>query len=116
MNKREIRNCKKHGNYEHVLEKNGYFRCKRCRNDAVIQRRKDVKRQLVDMLGGKCQRCGYNKCIEALDFHHRNPEEKSFSISQQAQSTFAIAKFIEEVKKCELVCANCHREIENNII
>jgi len=60
--------------------------------------------------GGKCQICGYNKCLAALHFHHKNPSEKKYSISQCIDyiSTKTVR---EEVKKCILVCANCHAEI-----
>ena len=43
--------------------------------------RKAIKRNLVTYKGGKCQVCGYDKCIEAMQFHHKNPDEKDFSIS-----------------------------------
>ncbi len=60
--------------------------------------------------GGKCQICGYNKCLAALHFHHKNPAEKRHTISQDIDyiSTELIR---EEVKKCMLVCANCHAEL-----
>jgi hypothetical protein len=64
------------------------------------------------MFGGKCVKCGYNKCIGALQFHHTDPSKKSFGIAEGYQR-FSLAKLIEEAKKCILVCANCHSEIEN---
>ena len=115
MNKRESRVCSKHGTYEHVLEKNGYYRCRRCRNDGVIQRRKKVKHQLVMAHGGKCKRCGYNTCIDALEFHHIDPTKKFFGISAQGGKTLSIARFLQEAKKCLLLCANCHREVESGL-
>lgn len=51
---------------------------------STYQRVKDyrqrVKERLVEIFGGKCQVCGYNKAISALEFHHLNPEEKEFSL------------------------------------
>ena len=44
--------------------------------------RKIRKQLLVDCLGGECKKCGYNKCLEAMDFHHINPEDKSFTIAK----------------------------------
>jgi hypothetical protein len=88
----------------------GRLRCKQCRNDAVARRRKKVKRLLVEYKGGKCERCSYDRCVEALDFHHRDPNEKDFSISKDGH-TLALEKLKQEVDKCDLVCANCHREI-----
>lgn len=111
-----IRKCNHHDNTEFILEGNGYYRCKKCRVNSVSKRRRNVKKKLVEYFGGKCQveRCGYNRCVEALDFHHLNPEEKGFRVS--SGSTISFEKLLEEAKKCVLVCANCHREIENKII
>lgn len=72
------------------------------------QRRK--KQHAVDIFGGKCSICGYNKCIEALDFHHLNKNEKEEKPSQVILR-WSFEKAKKELDKCILVCANCHREI-----
>ena len=105
--------CKHHGITEFVLENRGAYRCKKCRSASVSKRRKNLKIKLVNFFGGKCVLCGYSKCIEALEFHHLDPLKKSFGVSF-AGATRAYDKILEEAKKCILVCANCHREIENN--
>jgi predicted RNA-binding Zn-ribbon protein involved in translation (DUF1610 family) len=114
MPKIVIKKCNKHGETEHRLENEGTkwerLRCKKCGSEAVQRRRKKVKRLLVEYKGGKCEKCGYNKCIEALDFHHKNPNEKDFGISANGH-TKSLDKLKKEVDKCQLVCANCHREI-----
>ena len=66
-----------------------------------------------NLLGGKCHICGYNKCLNALQFHHIDPTNKKFQISD---SIWGVGKLkeqeiIDEVNKCILVCANCHCEI-----
>lgn len=76
----------------------------------VKKSRDKRKEQMVYVMGGKCQICGYNKCIAALDFHHINPQEKSFAFNKA--KNYSWDKIIQELKKCVLVCANCHREIE----
>ena len=76
----------------------------------VSKRRIRNKEILVESKGGCCERCGYNKCIAALEFHHLDPDEKSFNLTG---STRGIEKQLEESKKCILVCSNCHREIHN---
>lgn len=78
--------------------------------DKVKSRRKVVKEILVDIKGGKCQNCGYEKCIAALDFHHRDESKKSFSLSTAGLSR-SLSKLKKEVEKCDLLCANCHREV-----
>ncbi len=62
-----------------------------------------------------CSICGYSKCMAALEFHHVNPSEKLFEISR-AHSGFSLKEILEELKKCILVCANCHAEIHAGII
>lgn len=66
------------------------------------------------MAGRRCAACGYARCEEVLNFHHVDPETKSFSL------TFAASKaretYLAEFEKCALVCANCHGEIETGLI
>lgn len=65
-------------------------------------------------MGGCCNNCGYNKCSAALVLHHINPEEKDFSISGLRASPKNIGSIIEELKKCVLLCSNCHAEAHYN--
>ena len=69
---------------------------------------------LVKYKGGKCAICGYNKCIEAFDFHHVDPKLKEFSISDamgKGLKQYPQARLEAEADKCLMLCANCHREI-----
>ncbi|MDD5671747.1 MAG: hypothetical protein PHN49_08920 [Candidatus Omnitrophica bacterium] len=77
---------------------------------AVYARRKKVRAMAVDYKGGKCQNCGYNRCIEALEFHHANPALKDFSISSKGY-TRSWKRVRLELDKCVMLCANCHREL-----
>ena len=61
----------------------------------------------------KCEVCGYDKCSEALDFHHKDLNEKEFNIGQ-ALNLRGREKILEEIKKCKILCANCHRELHYN--
>lgn len=74
--------------------------------------RKLIKKWGIEYKGGKCYYCGYNKCAEALEFHHIDPEEKSFNISDRNIKLNWI-DFKKELDKCILVCSNCHREIHS---
>lgn len=70
-----------------------------------------IKKQLVTYKGGKCQECRYNKCLGALQFHHRNRLEKDFSPSEKYNGGFVnMDIFYREADKCDLLCANCHAE------
>lgn len=78
---------------------------------AVARRRKTLRAKAVELLGGKCQICGYNKHESVLDFHHIDPATKLFGISSGGFSR-SWASIEAEIRKCILVCSNCHREIE----
>lgn len=71
------------------------------------------KLELVNLMGGCCSRCGYGKNLAALEFHHTNPDTKSFQLDARHLSNTSMDKILEESKKCVLLCSNCHREIHN---
>lgn len=79
----------------------------------VMKWRKDKKIKLIEYKGGKCEICGYNKCIGALEFYHKDPSEKDFTISGKSYSYERLKK---EVDKCMLVCSNCHVEIHEQLM
>ena len=87
-------------------------RIKKPKAECIADWRRKVKIKLVQYKGGKCECCGYCKCIEALEFHHLDPKTKEFQISGCCKS-FDILKM--EVNKCILVCSNCHKEIHAGI-
>jgi 5-methylcytosine-specific restriction endonuclease McrA len=101
--------CKTHGKTEFVLEGRGYYRCKKCRSNRVLERRRKIKLMAVEYKGGSCENCGYNKCIAALEFHHKNPSEKDFAISNKGY-TRSWEKVKLELDKCIMLCSNCHHE------
>lgn len=74
------------------------------------ERRKKLKRMVVEYLGGSCIRCGYNKYVGALEAHHRDPSTKEFSLSLGGL-TRSWDRIKAEADKCDLLCANCHREL-----
>jgi hypothetical protein len=94
--------------------KRPYWRCKRCVGEAVTRRHQKVKRILVAEAGGACCLCGYDKCMFTLHFHHVDPAAKSFGVTMARGKS--LAAFRDEAKKCVLVCANCHGEIEAGLI
>ena len=86
---------------------------KRCNSCYVKDRRRKLKEYAIKLKGGKCVKCGYDGCFASLDFHHLDPKEKEFGISG---NNFSKKRIEEEIKKCILVCKNCHGEIETGII
>ena len=107
--------CHKHGNTEYVLERRGYYRCRRCRSEGVAARRRRVKEILVAEARGCCRLCGYDRYAGALQFHHLDRGEKAFMLSRQGV-TRSIAEAREEAGKCILLCSNCHAEVEAGVI
>ncbi|MCW1887974.1 MAG: HNH endonuclease [Candidatus Moranbacteria bacterium] len=75
---------------------------------AVAKRRKAMRQKAIEYKGGKCTRCGYKRCFDALEFHHIDGR-KDFGISQDGL-TRSWARIEKELEKCILICANCHRE------
>ena len=77
----------------------------------VQEWRTRTKNNAVKALGGKCCKCGYNKCIAALAFHHIDPATKEYTIASMFKNPTKTDLIIEEIKKCALLCSNCHHEL-----
>lgn len=81
-------------------------------NKEYYQNNRARRKQIcLDIMGGKCQMCGYDANAKALEFHHIHPKEKSFAISDYTLKGLDI--LFEELRKCTLLCANCHRIIHD---
>lgn len=71
------------------------------------------KKELVNICGGKCNRCGYSKNYSGLTFHHIHPKEKLFTLDVRNLSNRPWTEITKEASKCELLCHNCHAEHHN---
>lgn len=114
-----VKSCLKHGETEFAVygrlgDRSYREVCIKCRSERVANRRAKLKELAVEYKGGSCVKCGYSKCLRALEFHHINPSEKDFSISADG-NTRSFEKLKVELDKCIMVCANCHREIHELI-
>jgi hypothetical protein len=89
------------------------FICGSCR---VVSWRKRTKQKLVEFRGGKCEnpKCGYDRCIDCLSFHHLDPSKKDFQLSDGNCHSFE--KMKNEVEKCKMLCNNCHGEVHAGIL
>lgn len=105
--------CAAHGITRHVRRDNGY-RCAICRSAHVSNRRRRLKRLLLEEAGGACAICGYDRCVAALHFHHLDPTQKSFTLALGG-SARSIDKARAEASKCMVLCANCHAEVESGL-
>lgn len=93
---------------------NAYQRqcCYNCMPEGIQLTRGMFLAKIKEARGGKCVRCGYDKCITALEFHHIDPSKKDFTISN---GNFKLQDAIKESKKCILLCSNCHKEFHSGI-
>jgi len=57
---------------------------------------------------GSCEYCSEER-PPCLQFHHKDPEEKEHLISEMVTGDYTLKKLKDEISKCELICANCHR-------
>lgn len=107
--------CKHHGETNFIRTRgDSHKRCVKCRSEAVQRRRIKLKHMAIDYKGGKCLICNYDRCDAALEFHHRDPSQKDFGLSHRGL-TRSWEKLKAELDKCMLVCANCHRQIHEEI-
>jgi Homeodomain-like domain len=111
LQRRIERHCATHGTTTFVLEGRGYYRCCKCRMERVAERRRKVKRILVEEAGGACSLCGFDEHPAALQFHHLDPTQKEFQVSLRGV-TRGIEALREEARKCVLLCSNCHALVE----
>ena len=113
----EFRKCKKlyYGLKYHCKVCNKHYEQKpKTKNRAAgyyKKRHNKFKRFWAEEMGGECQRCGYSEFSSGLDFHHIYPDRKDHN------PTFIIntgkpERIRQELNKCTLLCANCHRGIE----
>jgi DNA-directed RNA polymerase subunit RPC12/RpoP len=101
--------CAKHGQTGFVVDGRGYYRCRKCRAEAVSRRRRKMKQIIVEEAGGACSRCGYSASMRALHFHRVNPTEKRIEPNAKGVALALRA----EARKCILLCSNCHAEVED---
>lgn len=75
---------------------------------------KEKRWQRVDQIKEQlpCSRCGRNPSAPAMDFHHVDPSTKTDSMARLLSRCFQWGEIVKEIKKCSLLCAVCHREVE----
>ena len=90
--------------------KNKKILCIACDNIRSVEKQKEMKKRIVEYLGGKCSICGYNKCLRSLHLHHsKGGKDVNFSHIKN----WGWERVLVEIVKCELVCSNCHGEIHD---
>lgn len=76
------------------------------------KKNKKEKLEFVDRVKKRavCLKCGETR-FYTLQFHHRKPSDKDGSIYKLANSGYSIETIKTEMRKCDIVCSNCHLEI-----
>lgn len=97
---------------EYTLNNGRGHSLKLCNSCSANRYRIGFKQRCVDYLGGRCKRCGYDKCLNALQAHHRDPQTKAFEISSGSNRKWALVQA--ELDKCDLLCSNCHAEVHTD--
>lgn len=86
--------------------------CKECHNQYMKNKYQENKQKLQDLKSQMtCVKCGEKRGY-VLDFHHINPDEKEYTISHMIANHYSFdnKETQNEIKKCVVLCANCHRE------
>jgi hypothetical protein len=99
------------------------FCCRACKNrytnyhhqsyERQQERGRERKLRLISLFGGKCSECGYRRNYSALEFHHTDPGTKSFQLDMRSLANLQWEQIESEVRKCRLLCSNCHAELHN---
>jgi hypothetical protein len=103
-----------------LAKQRSYERAWYARNRKKVRQKVKAQRQaVVDWFRDfkstlQCIRCGEPDPI-CLDFHHRDPTQKDFSLYQAARRAMGKKRILEEVEKCDVLCANCHRKLHRDL-
>lgn len=114
----KVLECVIHGMTNHTETKNGNarprYRCLKCGAKRVSDTVEHKRKLAYAKYGSSCSACGYDKCRNALEFHHINPQEKELTPSKVFSRSWENIQ--KELDKCVLLCANCHREVHAGLL
>jgi len=85
-------------------------------SEKVKKWRATSKLRIIQSFGGGCGVCGYSKCPDALELHHLDPLQKDFGLGSVRATPKNWDLVVEELRKCILLCSNCHREYHYGLI
>lgn len=108
--------CELHGAESLYIDKSNKPICRICRSIKIRKLRYEEQRKYTAFFDHKCFCCTFNQSIYALDFHHLVPSDKVVEVSRYTWTKKDAHLILEEVKKCILLCKNCHRSVEDSLI
>lgn len=84
--------------------------CKYC-HSAYMKQKYQEKKNIIQELKSKCAcaKCGDTRGY-VLDYHHLDPKQKNNTVARLTSNNSNLDKTFEEIEKCIVLCANCHRE------
>ena len=101
----------KNREYRLVYRRKWYSKNKQSEIAHVTRRKKQIKRWLQDYKKNlKCSKCDEKHPI-TLEFHHLLGSKKGKSISEMVVDGVSIKRILEEIKKCQILCSNCHKKV-----
>lgn len=87
--------------------------CGKCHNQYTIKKGKEKRQKAILHLGGKCSKCGYSRCYDAIDLHHKDPKKKDPDFKHL--KGWSWDRILPEINKCILLCKICHTELHAGI-
>ena len=107
---RKDRNTLEGREHNREYQKRWYAKNKKTQCSRVKEREKRISKKIAEYkLSLKCEKCGEGH-PSCLDFHHKNPLDKDCSIGNVVNRGWGWKRIEEEMEKCEVLCANCHRK------
>jgi hypothetical protein len=98
--------------YAECKDSDSFKEKRRNNSKKVYKKRKELYCTLF--VSKCCQNCGDTR-FYVLEWHHRDPSQKEFALSQFLTGKVTWEQVLEEVKKCDVLCSNCHRELHYNL-
>ena len=102
--------------YAKKWNKNHYLTHKKEEYLRIKKRRDDIRKWFTDLKSTlRCEICGESESV-CLDFHHKNKQKKELNFGFLKSGGYGKSRIEKELKKCVVLCANCHRKIHAKII
>jgi len=93
------------------------YYCKKCYSVVKGQARKRKSDWLIEYKSTlQCSKCGYDKNPRVLHFHHISNKNKVYNVSDMVGKGCSITNIKKEIRKCIVLCANCHQEKHNTYL
>lgn len=88
--------------------------CNKCFNNKSVSKARINRQKILDHFGNKCSHCGYEKYLCSLQVHHL--DRKGKDPSYRSVRSWSWNRIKNEIKKCVMLCANCHIALHNGLI